>query len=546
MDPEWVAEFVAKANDCINLNLVRPIISTHNATPTDKPSMPNKKKRILPEPFHPEFTYPIFGEEEAIFGYRGLKINLDFYANDLLPSLDIRYDEKWKQIGETEAMDITEKLREFLPAYVTDPEENVTPALPDPTAKSWKPPGERIYSYSQDGSEYSIFQTTLADPVAREMFRRMQIFVTLYIEGGTQQDLDDQDWTMERWTLFLLYQVKHDRGNNQDVYTLAGFATSYRLWIFPTLEVMRATKSLPSSPPGSKEEKDTYTPPLLRQDPVTHMYTDAFSPLEAPSRERISQFIILPPFQGQSLGARLYNAMFHFFIGKPYIYEITVEDPNEAFDDMRDYCDLAYLRTLLAFQNLSLPSTLPSETLKKNAEIPRDLIIAPETTLTALRHESKITPRQFDRMVELYLLSTIPPLHRSPARITRKEKSANENDRKYYFWRLALKDRLYRHNADQLAQLDKDERVEKIEMAANSVEDNYDRLLEVMEKRAGWTDGGRYLLEGGDPQNGDGEETAIPSRSKRKRVVSLADDDDDDDDEGADTDASKRPRVDRP
>jgi histone acetyltransferase 1 len=32
-------------------------------------------RRVL-EPFHPTFTYPIFGDKEAIFGYKGLKVRV--------------------------------------------------------------------------------------------------------------------------------------------------------------------------------------------------------------------------------------------------------------------------------------------------------------------------------------------------------------------------------------------------------------------------------------------------------------------------------------
>jgi len=32
---------------------------------------------VTQEPFSPAFTYPIFGEKETIFGYRGLDIKVD-------------------------------------------------------------------------------------------------------------------------------------------------------------------------------------------------------------------------------------------------------------------------------------------------------------------------------------------------------------------------------------------------------------------------------------------------------------------------------------
>ena len=65
--------------------------------------------------FNPKFTYPIFGEEERIFGYQGLKINLRYNACDMRPSLQITYNKKFKPVGETSATDLKPILEEFLP-----------------------------------------------------------------------------------------------------------------------------------------------------------------------------------------------------------------------------------------------------------------------------------------------------------------------------------------------------------------------------------------------------------------------------------------------
>ena len=60
-------------------------------------------------------TYSIFGEEEQIFGYKGLKINLRFNAHDMRPNLQILYNRKFKAVGETEATDVKATLEDFLP-----------------------------------------------------------------------------------------------------------------------------------------------------------------------------------------------------------------------------------------------------------------------------------------------------------------------------------------------------------------------------------------------------------------------------------------------
>lgn len=65
--------------------------------------------------FHPQFTYPIFGDEERIFGYQSLKLNLRFAAHDLRPNLEVLYDKKFKAVGDTKATDIEETLKEWVP-----------------------------------------------------------------------------------------------------------------------------------------------------------------------------------------------------------------------------------------------------------------------------------------------------------------------------------------------------------------------------------------------------------------------------------------------
>ena len=65
--------------------------------------------------FHPKFTYPIFGEEERIFGYQGLKINIRFAAHHLVPNVSVSYDKKFKAVEDTHALDIEQTLKEWMP-----------------------------------------------------------------------------------------------------------------------------------------------------------------------------------------------------------------------------------------------------------------------------------------------------------------------------------------------------------------------------------------------------------------------------------------------
>lgn len=65
--------------------------------------------------FHPKFTYSIFGDEERIFGYQGLKIHIKYHVSDMRPVLQITYNRKFKPVGETEPTDLKAILEEVLP-----------------------------------------------------------------------------------------------------------------------------------------------------------------------------------------------------------------------------------------------------------------------------------------------------------------------------------------------------------------------------------------------------------------------------------------------
>ncbi|CAI6337376.1 unnamed protein product [Periconia digitata] len=518
-------EWITSSNECFEINLTRP-----SKTPADSDP-------IFAESFQPTFTYPIINEKEILVGYKEPRIELSFRANDLKPSLKVQFEEKIDlstMLGEDDPqVDLENVWKDFLPESVFDPSHATNQPLPgnDPLSKSWKPPGKMINNFTLLGKQFEIWSTNFSDPAARRIWENMKILTLLYIEGASYPDLDAQ-WSLERWTLFLLYEVTPIE---EDVspYTLAGFSTSYRYWIFPSLDVMRATKSLPSPPDSSNGDASSYSGPRFARDNETCLFNDNINVLETPSRERISQFLILPPYQGQSLGAKLYETILAHLVEKHFIYEVPVEDPSEDFDAMRDYSDIVYLRNMPEFASLTLPATLPPETLRKSAPVPRDLILGNGTNLKELRHKSKIVPRQFNRMLELHHFCSIPRNHRSRARLTRKEKASNEHDRKYYFWRLTIKERIYRQNADQLEQLeDAAEKVEKLEQAVDNQQQEYEEREEGIERRKKWSRGEQLPEEMGKV------------KGKRKRVV--VDDDDDDDgweDMDEDSVSSKRPRA---
>ena len=97
----------SNANDILEVSLVKP-------SPTGL--------RSVVAPFHPKFTYAIFGDDERIFGYQELKISLRYHVSDMRPNLQVSYSKKFRSIGETEPTDIPAALADFIPEGETEAE----------------------------------------------------------------------------------------------------------------------------------------------------------------------------------------------------------------------------------------------------------------------------------------------------------------------------------------------------------------------------------------------------------------------------------------
>lgn len=328
------------------------------------------------------------------------------------------------------------------------------------------------------------------------------MLASFYIEGGSyigqihdseppEFDFSDAD----RWTLFFLYRKRKSTDDPaSSSYTFVGYATVYRFFYF----------KLPTTPPASpKGEWELPNGDLDLAD--------------LPCRSRLSQFLILPPFQGKGNGAQLYNAIFEHYHKHEQTHEFTVENPNEAFDDLRDACDLAFLRTLPEFNALQLDTSV---TIPKSGAIPR-LIVGGEN-LEAIRHKAKIASRQFSRTLEMHLMSQLPESVRpSMALDVEVPASTKQDRRKERLWQLVVKQRLYRHNKDLLSQIELDERIDKIHEALGSVELEYARLLAAYDRAAKHAQTPAEPVSNGKrklDEDGDEEAEGAASSSKRARV----------------------------
>lgn len=361
--------------------------------------------------FQPLFTYPIFGEAETIFGYQDLSIFLCFDAVTFLPFLNVKWSQKLDDVD----VDPKEKMLELLPKSTVFKDEMKWRDAIDAEQLNYKIPGEIVGdSWTKNGETYAIYKIDMMLDLGVELHKRLQILVLLFIEAGTYIEHDDP-----KWDIYVMYKT-----TNAKLPEIVGFATAYNYWSYPGAE--------------------------------------KFDAGETQIRKKLSQFIILPIFQGQLLGADMYAKLYESWAPVSGILEIVVEDPNESFDDLRDRVDF----TRLVETNKIELSTFSVETAQKKG------------FLDQFRKTEKLEKRQLQRLLEMALLYQ---LKHGLGKDTKKDV------------RLFIKKRLYEKNHEALSGLDEATRLDKLQTAYLALEDDYYRILEplkVLHKRKGGTKDG--------------------------------------------------------
>lgn len=308
--------------------------------------------------FKPKFTYPLF-ENEIIYGYKGLRIDLVFDCLSLYPFFNFKYDEKENNVV---------NIKEVFDKHVDSVFKDEGKWLDEIDNEKFQLPSDKVVGMFKDneGKDYSIYKFDVTDPTGLKLLKRFQILSLLFIEGGSFIDTSDKNWGF-----YLVYQKSDDK----DIFV--GYSTVYKYWNFQ-----------------STKEVTKY-------------------------KNRISQFVILPPYQGKGIGRELYNSIVEEWTKDDTCVEITVEDPNEEFDELRDKCDLQ----------------------RKIASPCADL---------------KLTKRQHARIEEMYQLYT----------------NGSTKD-----LRLKIKKRIYLQNKDGLEGLDASMVKSKLQDAYESVMEGYQGVL---------------------------------------------------------------------
>ncbi|XP_014218476.1 histone acetyltransferase type B catalytic subunit [Copidosoma floridanum] len=276
--------YICSSNDALELKLVRHVRDLEDETTT----------------FKPEMSHQVF-ENETIFGYKDLKIQLYYAAGNLETYLGMTYSEKVDKTL-TDGVEPDEVLKNVAEKLDSKFHTNI-----DSFAQSldkdlvFKPEGELLSSVSIDDDgetrRFEIYKSSIKSAKFKEHHLRLRTFLLWYIDAASFIDVDD-----DQWDYFNMYErIKMDADNSVR-YATVGFATVYLYYAFPE-----------------------------------HI------------RPRIAQVLILPPFQGMGLGNHLLRGVYQEYMKNELVKDITVEDPSEDFQRLRDYVDCTNCCTLSSF-----------------------------------------------------------------------------------------------------------------------------------------------------------------------------------------------------
>ncbi|MBN3284877.1 HAT1 acetyltransferase, partial [Polyodon spathula] len=254
--------------------------------------------------FHPEYSHQLFGDDK-IQGLLCLslwnlgQVNCIEFTGRLRERLVLMYRVLLSLLNGTHPDDVESKIREIIPARSCSNTEDFVSLL-EKEAK-FKPFGTLLHTYSVHNEEtseditYQIYKAEMSCPGFQEYHERLQTFLMWFIETASFIDVDD-----ERWDYFLVFEKYNKDG--ETLFATVGYMTVYNYYVYPDK-----------------------------------------------TRPRVSQMLILPPFQGEGHGAQLLEAIHRYYLTDPKVLDITAEDPSESYIKLRDFVHAKLCQSLPSF-----------------------------------------------------------------------------------------------------------------------------------------------------------------------------------------------------
>ncbi|KAJ1674792.1 histone acetyltransferase 1, partial [Spiromyces aspiralis] len=276
LSPDKASKWVTNSNEAVQIRLVsganphgiQSALHKINTTSVGDDSLDQDSEGLESidlVQFHPVFTYPIYGTQERIFGYKGLHVDINVSAGSLRTQMRVRYSKRVEDMESTSLVklksdDVYGPIRKILPdgkgadmepaaslvrrygqqhsltEYIDtlgsidliSNEEEFARVVAEDT-EEFRPMGSKIHEYrleDSSGSVFEVYENSFSSEKFKQFHSRMQPFILFFIEGGTFIDTDD-----ERWRVYTLFEKWDFEGSTG--YSFIGYLTMYRFFHWP-------------------------------------------------------------------------------------------------------------------------------------------------------------------------------------------------------------------------------------------------------------------------------------------------------------------------
>jgi len=265
--------------------------------------------------FSPAYAHQVFGENENIFGYKDLKVRIFYTAGPLNMYLGYKYSVRVDERDGFKADDVTGKISQLLTTgcYFTSVDEFCSRLDKD---ESFVPLGEMVdaMTVTQDGKErhFEFYNCNGNTPGFASFHTRLQTFLMWFVDAASYIDIDDPQW------MFFVCYEKYTNSEGKSMYATVGYTTVYLYYAYPE-----------------------------------HI------------RPRISQMLILPPFQKLGIGTKMVQIIYNRFRCDEKVTDITVEDQSDEFRRIRNFIDVGLCKDLSSFSADKIKNGFTSEMAKE-------------------------------------------------------------------------------------------------------------------------------------------------------------------------------------
>ncbi|KAK4838608.1 hypothetical protein QYF36_015035 [Acer negundo] len=303
-----------------------------------------------------------FEEDGKIYGYQGLKITIWVSIVSFHAYADITFQST--SDGGKGITDLTSSLQnifaetlvknkdDFLETFSTE-NDNIRFAVSSGEVLQHKASNGHVSHCDShleaSGSDLEVVRMVVDNVATGHLYSRLVPLVLLLIDGSNPIDVTDPGWE-----LYVLIQKKKDQQGDIQ-HRLLGFTAIYRFFHYPD-----------------------------------------------GTRMRLSQILILPPYQRKGYGSYLVEVLSNVTIAEN-VHDFTVEEPLDSFQHVRTCVDIQHLLAFEPIQDAVKSAVLQLKQGKLSKKIHAPRFVPPASAVEDARKSLKINKKQFFQCWEILI-----------------------------------------------------------------------------------------------------------------------------------------------